>query len=149
LHNGATVRRLGSDEPPTWLPLIGATSVAFSPDNRFMAVGGSEEIRIHEVGTWRALHALPRRPIQPLPPQFAFSPDSRLLAAVLPPDRVLLVDVQSGVELAVLPVGQHIVGRAVFSPDGRVLAAASMDHHVLLWDLEETRRRLRDLGLDW
>lgn len=146
---GATVRRLGSEERPVWLPAIGSASVTFSPDNRLLAVGDSEQVRLHEVGTWRTLHAFPRRPIQPLPPQFAFTRDSRLCAAVLPPDRVLLVDTRAGVELAVFPVGQHILSRAGFSPDGRVLAAASTDHHVLLWDLEETRRQLRDLGLDW
>jgi serine/threonine protein kinase/WD40 repeat protein len=146
---GATVRRLGSDDAPVWLPAVGSASVAFSPDNRLLAVGDSEQVRLHEVGTWRTLHAFPRRPNQPLPPSFAFTPDSRLCAAVLPPDRVLLVDARSGAELAVLPAGQHIVSRAAFSPDGRVLAAASTDHHVLLWDLEATRSRLRDLGLDW
>ena len=148
---GVTVRRLDaqSDEPPVWIAGSGAATTAFSPDVRVLAVGDSEQVRLFEVGTWRLLQAFPRRPIQPLPPQFAFSSDGRLCAATLPPDRVLLLDTVKGEELATLPAAPHIVSRAAFSPDDRILAAASTDHHVLLWDLEGTRGRLKELGLDW
>jgi WD40 repeat protein len=112
-------------------------------------VGGPEEIAFHEVETWRVLHRIPRRPVGTLPPQFAFTHDSKLCAAALPPDRVLLLDAVAGVELATLPATPHILSRMAFSPDDRFLAAASTDHHLLLWDLEELRHKLRDLGLDW
>jgi serine/threonine protein kinase/WD40 repeat protein len=146
---GVTVRRLDSEESPVWIAGSGAATAAFSPDTRVLAVGDSEQVRLYEVGTWRLLRAFPRRPIQPLPPQFAFSTDGRLCAATLPPDRVLLLDTVKGEELAALPATPHIVSRVAFSPDDRILAAASTDHHVLLWNLEETRKRLRELGLDW
>jgi serine/threonine protein kinase/WD40 repeat protein len=35
------------------------------------------------------------------------------------------------------------------SPDGRYLAAKVNSHHMQVWDLEEARRQLRSLGLDW
>jgi serine/threonine protein kinase/WD40 repeat protein len=153
--SGVTVRRLESEsesdsaEPPVWIAGSGAATTAFSPDNRVLAVGDSEQVRLYEVGTWSLLRAFPRRPIQPLPPQFAFSSDARLCAATLPPDRVLLLDTEKLEELATLPASPHIVSRAAFSPNDRILASASTDHHVLLWDLEQTRARLKELGLDW
>jgi WD40 repeat protein len=150
---GVTVRRLGSEsesqDPPVWIPGSGTATGMFSPDTRVLVVGDSEQVRLYEVGTWRLLRAFPRRPIQPLPPQFAFSSDGRLCAATLPPDRVLLLDTVNGEELATLPASPHLVSRAAFSPDDRILAAGCTDHHVLLWDLEATRGRLKELGLNW
>jgi serine/threonine protein kinase len=148
-QENAAVKRLGAEDPPVELQVAGSATVSFSPDGRLLVVGGPEEIAFHEVGTWRVLHRIPRLPVGTLPPQFAFTHDSKLCAAALPPDRVLLLDAVAGVELATLPATPHILSRMAFSPDDRFLAAASTDHHLLLWDLEELRHKLRDLGLDW
>lgn len=98
-------------------------------------------------GTARKL--LQRRPIRPLPPEFAFMHGSRLCAVTLPPDGVLLVDTTTGAELASLPAGPHILWGETFSPDDRFLVAASTDHHILIWDFAMLRHELRELGLDW
>jgi len=144
-----SIKRLGSDEPPVVLPMASSATVAFSPDSRLLAVGGAEEIRFHEVGTWRVVYAFPRRPIRPLPPEFAFMHGSRLCALTLPPDQFLLVDPIAGTELATVPAGPHILWGLVFSPDDRFLVAASTDHHILIWDFAKLRHELGALGLDW
>jgi WD40 repeat protein len=144
----AAVVRLGAGAPPVELPIAGSAAVGFTPDSRRLAVGGSAEIRFHEVGTWRLLHSIPRRPPSGQPAPIAFTRDSRLGAVPLT-DVVILLDPDTGEEIGVLPAPQHALAWSAFSPDDRFLAVASVDHHVLLWDLEKLRRRLREIGLDW
>ena len=145
----ACVLSLATDASPVPLPIAGSANVAFSPDNRIIAVGGSDEVRFHELGSWRLLHAFPRLPGGQLPPHITFTSDSKVAAVVLPPDRVTLVEAATGSQLATLPGESRILVKAVFSPDNRFLAAISTDHHLLVWDLESIRIRLAGLGLDW
>jgi serine/threonine protein kinase/WD40 repeat protein len=140
---------LGTSEPPVRLPSVGSTSVAFCPNNRILAVGGSTEIQFLETGTWRLLHAIPREPKGQLPPSITFTTDSELCAVVLPPNRILLLNPLSGAPLATLPARSHFVVKAAFSPDQQTLAAVSTDHHLLIWDLQRLRAKLDELGLNW
>jgi WD40 repeat protein len=146
--NNAVVASLGADLPAVEFPVAGAASVEFTPDNGRLAVGGSDEIRFYEVGTWRQLYAIPRRPSSGIAPLFAFTRNSRLCAAAST-DRVVLLDSATGEELGTLPASQHSMARPTFSPDDRFLAVASTDDNVLIWDLEELRGGLRQIGLDW
>jgi serine/threonine protein kinase len=147
----AYVLTLGINPPPPPLRLdsTGSTSVAFSPNNQLLVVGGSTEIRFLQTGTWQLLHSVPRQPPGQLPPAVAFTADSGLCAIVLPPNRILLVDPTTGAELALLPARSHFPIKAAFSPDQQTLAAVSTDHHLLIWDLGQLRRKLGQLGLDW
>lgn len=147
----AYVLALGTDEGErrVRLPIVGSASVAFSPDNRMLAVGGSEEIRFLEVGSWRMLHSFARLPGGQLPPHMTFMSDSKLSAVVLPPDQVTLVNTVTGAKLATLPGESRILVKAAFSPDNRFLAAVSTDHHLLIWDLDSLRVKLSTMGLDW
>jgi WD40 repeat protein len=147
--NDAHVLAAGTDAPLVRLTTTGSTSVTFSPDNRLLAIGCSDAIRFHEVGSWKLLHSIPRQPTGPLPPSIAFAPDSHLCAVVLPPNRVLLLDSRSGEELASLPARFHFLVRSAFSPDRRFLAAVCTDHHLLIWDLEKLGAKLAELGLNW
>ncbi|MBM3882723.1 MAG: hypothetical protein FJ387_23875 [Verrucomicrobia bacterium] len=47
-----------------------------------------------------------------------------------------------------LPLPPNTIPLAL-SPDGRYLAARVDSQHMQVWDLEEARRQLRSLGLDW
>jgi serine/threonine protein kinase/WD40 repeat protein len=147
--NDAHVLAVGTDAPVVRLTTTGSTSVTFSPDNRLLAIGCSDSIRFHEVGSWQVLHSIPRQPTGQLPPSIAFAPDSNWCAVVLPPNRVLLLDSHSGEELASLPVRFHLPVKSAFSPDRRFLAAVSTDHHLLIWDLEKLGAKLAELGLNW
>ena len=143
----AHVRPLGSDAPVREFPATGSAAVAFTPDSRHLMVAGPDDLRLHEVGSWRLVYTIPRRPPGRSPPCLAFSSDSRLGAATLL-GRVLLFDAATGQEVVSIPTSRQL-SRLAFSPDDRVLAVASVDHHVLLWDLARLRGRLREIGLDW
>jgi WD40 domain-containing protein/WD40 repeat protein len=145
----AAITRLGSHDPPIVLPIAGAASVAFSPDGRLLAVGGSKEIRFHDVATLRVVHSILRVPSRPLPPRFAFMRGSSLCAVALPPDQILIVDTTSGAEVATLPASSCMLSGVSFGADDRILAATSSDHRVLIWDVVKLRHELRELGLDW
>jgi WD40 repeat protein/serine/threonine protein kinase len=145
----ASVAATESDQPPIRFPIEGSASVKFSPDGRRLVIGGYRHIQVRETGTWRVMHVIPRHLPGPLPPGFAFTSDSRMCAAGLAPDRLLLFDVETGLELATLPANHHMLQQPAFSPDNQLLAATSVDHHVLLWNLPELRGKLEELGLNW
>ncbi|HEX4824323.1 MAG TPA: WD40 repeat domain-containing serine/threonine-protein kinase [Candidatus Polarisedimenticolaceae bacterium] len=145
----AAIRRMGSHDPPVVLKVAGSVSVAFSPDSRLLAVGGSEEIRFYDVGTLNVVHTIPRQPSRPLSPVISFTRGSSLCAITLPPEEILLADTATGSELARLPASSFILWSVSFAPDDRFLAATSSDHRVLIWDIPKLRQELRELGLDW
>lgn len=148
-RRNAYVLRLGTNNPPIELPVQGSATAAFSPDSRLLVIGGSDEVQFYRTSEWRRFQSLPRHPVSQLPPFFAFTGDSQICAASLPPNHVLLIDTATGKELATLPAATHILNRCAFSPDGRFLAVASTEHHALIWDLTKLRGKLRELGLDW
>jgi WD40 repeat protein len=145
----AYVARVGEDQPPLTLAIPGSAAVKFSPDGRRLVVGGYREIQVRETGTWRILHVLSRDPPGPLAPLIDFTADSRTCAVGLAPHRLLLLDVETGTELATLPANHYMIQQPAFGPDARTLAAASSDHHVLVWDLARLRSKLAELSLDW
>ena len=124
--------------------------VAFSPDGRWLVVGGAREYRFYGVGTWRPGLVLPRDAGELTPAPLAFAPDGRVLAIARTVTDVQLVDPATGRVLATLlaPEPRQVSGLG-FSPDGGRLAAATTGDHVQLWDLGRLRQRLKSMGLDW
>ena len=80
----------------------------------------------------------------------SWSADSRrIVVGSILDARVGVYDVETGERL---PGPEDRIGgvRALaHSPDGRYLAASVNSRHMQVWDLEEVRRQLRSLGLDW
>jgi eukaryotic-like serine/threonine-protein kinase len=118
--------------------------VVFSPDGRWLAVGGAKpQIRLRDLTTGE-------EEIKSLPESadgittLAFSPDSRILAGGggEQESRIYLWDLTAGTEVQLTGHGGWIAALA-FSPDGQRLASASSDQTVRLWDVArraETRR---------
>jgi serine/threonine protein kinase/WD40 repeat protein len=80
----------------------------------------------------------------------AIHPNGRVMAQTKDRVNLRLVDLDTGEELAVLPVPEsQNLAAYQFSPDGRYLAAVTVRGVVQLWDLRSLRTRLRELGLDW
>jgi WD40 repeat protein len=113
-------------------------TVAFSPDGKTLAFGGTQNaVRLIDLAaqppreqTWNP------RGRQTIVTSLAFSPDGKLLACARENGSIHLWDVAGGTELRPLPGLDGWVAQIAFSPDGTLLAAAGQvnnDAVVRLW----------------
>ncbi|HWG43464.1 MAG TPA: protein kinase, partial [Gemmataceae bacterium] len=130
------------------------TAVAFSSDGKYLATCITTMLpqkkgilKIWDTANWKELDKLPV-PTGPVT-AFAFSPDSRLLAANFGDGKIKAFDLKSGaVVLAVtgwVDGGGHAAYQQLlnFSPDSKRLALAGF-YHVQVWDLP-TKAQILDL----
>jgi WD40 repeat protein len=123
------------------------TSVALSPDGRWLAAGTAKvgeqqtEVILWDVATGREVRTLKGQAKGAA--SVAFSPDGRRLAAGSSDGGLKLWDPGTGKE--VLTFGGKDEGAAgvAFSPDGRWLASASADETVKVWDAGTGKEFLR------
>lgn len=126
---------------------FGATRLAFSPDGRLLATATfrTNTIKLWETATGRELRNLSAvgQNTSSLSPVFAFSPDSRLLAAAGGNNSVTVWDISNGREVQTLTGGQASfmgawgVTYVAFSADGRKLVAIS--DAIRVWDTSSWR----------
>jgi len=121
---------------------FGATRLAFSPDGRLLATATfhTNTVKLWETATGRELRNLSAggQNTSSMSPVFAFSPDSRLLAAAGGNNTVKVWEVANGREAQTLTGGQASFMNAfgftyvAFSADGKKLVAIS--DAVRVWD---------------
>jgi serine/threonine protein kinase/WD40 repeat protein len=132
------------------LPAKGTAFVSFSPDGNWLAAADMMAMRLWKTGSWQpGSPQLPGDGVSEINP-LAFSPDSRLLAAVHSINEIQILKVPSCEKIATLraPVVVHL--RCLgFSPDGTRLAACDWSGQIDVWDLRLTREELRKMNLDW
>jgi serine/threonine protein kinase/WD40 repeat protein len=115
----------------------------FSPDGRWLFTH-SEGGRLFRVGTWEA---------GPLVEGSAsFSPDGKLLASATQAGFILLIDAETGRELARLEDPNLDTGSPpTFTPDGAAIVTISngKGKGIHIWDLRLIRQTLKEMDLDW
>jgi WD40 repeat protein len=111
----------------------GPNCIAFSPDGKLFATGGSF------VGLWETASgerkALASDHLHSRIYTVAFRPDGKWFASAGKDKNIKLWDVATGKEVATLKAHAADVNCLAFSPDGKVLASGSSDKTIKLWDL--------------
>jgi RNA polymerase sigma factor (sigma-70 family) len=101
-----------------------AISLAFSPDGKLLATGGSQhdnDVRLWDVAAGKEVRVIETGAIVAA---VAFAPDGKVLATGLGDGRVVLWDAATGKELRALAGATDSTYALAFSPDSRLLAAA-------------------------
>ncbi|MCB0199232.1 MAG: hypothetical protein KDI03_04095 [Anaerolineae bacterium] len=119
------------------------TSVAFSPDGRFVAAGSAD----NTIRLWRTADGMLATVLsghEYVVTSIAFSPDGRLLASGSIDATVRLWDITGpntpsgqGHQRAVLRGHEGSIQAVAFSPDGGTVASASRDTSIRLWDVSK------------
>jgi hypothetical protein len=132
------------------LAVEGSADVTFSPDGRRLVTSSGKEFCFWDVGTWNKGLTVGRQHAGGMPGKLVFSPSSRLAALTWTRDLVKLIDTVTGRELATLESPDfRLVSSMGFSPDGTLLAMTHHTNSIRIWDLQDLRRHLAKLDLDW
>jgi WD40 repeat protein len=132
------------------LPAKGVTAVAFSPDDKWLAIGGFQEYWLLDTRSWQCADPVHRDRATDLPAVLALSPDSRLLAIAWSARAIQLIEPSTSRQVATLESPEPgIINALAFSPDGTQLAVGRRDHIIALWDLRLIRKELASMKLDW
>ncbi|KAK6448538.1 hypothetical protein FP744_10004788 [Trichoderma asperellum] len=146
------VRKIFQEEEPQWLKITPTveynwgpylqtlrghnhwvTSVAFSPDSRYVVSGSLRVIKIWDATTGKEQQTLHghSRSIESL----ACSPDGRYLVSGSDDKTIKIWDIITGKEQRTIQDGLGcLVTSVAFSPDGRYLASGLDDKTIKVWD---------------
>jgi WD40 repeat protein/serine/threonine protein kinase len=110
-----------------------ARSVAFSPNDKYVAFGGADQsVRLIDGKTGTELKSLHGH--ESWICGIAFSPDSKRVVSGGDDQTVRIWDIDSGEEIATLKGHSGRVHSVSFSPDGTYVLSASQDGTTRLWD---------------
>lgn len=134
----------GQVKPGTSSGYSPVTAVAFSPDGRFIASCGADQIvHVWDVQTKGETRGL--RAHTDWVTAVAFSPDGRYLASV-GVDKAARIFELTQQDTAPPPGHTQTVRAVAVSPDGRFAATASTDKTIKVWDLTDGREVATLLG---
>lgn len=115
-----------------------AMGIAFSPDGRTLASGGSDgAVRLWDTATGSEVKTLGTHPgMFNSVESVAFRPDGQNVASGSEDSTIRLWDVASGSEIRILTGHSSGLFSVAFSPDGRTLASGSSDKTAKMWDID-------------
>lgn len=108
-------------------------SIAFSPDNRLLASGGGQFVRLWDWQRGELLKEFSGH--TGIVYTVAFSPDGRILASAGNDKVIRLWDITTRSLLMELPDDQEVLSLA-FSPDGETLVSGGSGNTVKVWEVE-------------
>jgi WD40 repeat protein/tRNA A-37 threonylcarbamoyl transferase component Bud32 len=121
--------------------------LAFSPDGRLVAGGGSGKVvHIWDADNGKEVRLLQGGHADSISCCVAFSPDGKDLVSAGADTTLRMWDVATGRQLLALRGHTAAVTQVAFSPDGQLLASASGDGTVRLWDLANQGRTVMASG---
>lgn len=110
-------------------------TLRFSPDGRWLAVGGSRGVVLWDAETGQEGDTVYPRGEGPIPADLAFSPDGKVIAGAANDRDVYLWDVEERKEIAKLSGHTDRVVAVAFHPNGKMLASGDLAEQVIVWDL--------------
>ena len=112
-----------------------ASSVSFSPDNNYLAIGDGEGIlQVWNIVTNQAVLFLAGH--EELVQSVAYSPDGQQIASAGDDNKVKIWNAETGKCIHSIEAHEDWVGSVVYSPNGQQIASASGDDTVKLWNAE-------------
>jgi WD40 repeat protein len=152
VNENQTWREVGRLDMPLTVERSVRFGLAFNPDGRWLAAGGSDERG--EIGghifIWQVNN--PTEEIRPIHIAEAdarsinaltFSPDSQVLASGGMEGLARLWDPATGRQIRQLTGHNAAITDIHFSPDGKYLATASLDRTTRIWDAADGKELLR------
>jgi len=125
--------------------VCGVDSVAISSDNRLLATGGDEFVKLWDIESNKLISRYKTigMPWGSLVMSVSISPDSRLLAAGCLDGNAIIWDVNENKEFAIFDKALSWINTVAFSPDGKLLAAGGFGG-IKLWDMQTEKEILLD-----
>jgi WD40 repeat protein len=111
-----------------------ATHLAFSPDDRTLAVGHGNDVSVYEAASGKLVRRCPGH--RSLVLCTAYSPDGKLLASGSMDRSVCLWNPSDNSAMKMLPALDDWVFCVAFSPNSKLLAGACRNGTVVLWDTQ-------------
>lgn len=144
------------------IPAVASEQIAFSPDGKRMAMGwGDGRIELRDGATGEVQSSFLHEGVPDSEevlmsavgwtPQFAFSPDGKILASACGYAPVILWDAETGKKIRALP-GRSVGYDLTFSSDGSRIIGIGIDSKIgplrlTLWDTK-AGRKLRELTVE-
>jgi WD40 repeat protein len=127
-------------------------SLAFSPDGKFLAIGGGEPSRGGEIKIWDIQSGKLAREFPNIHSDtvlaLEFSADGKFLASGAADKIARITDLASGKVMKSFEGHTHHILGIAWSPDGRTLATAGADSVVKVWDVTTGDRKKNIDGYD-
>jgi len=107
--------------------------IALSPDNKFLAVSGSDAlIRLYSLDTMQLLHTFQAHTLSVF--SLAFTPDNAFLVSAGRDAQFRVWDLSALGNNNLIPAHLYTIHHILFSPGGKWMASAGMDKTLKLWN---------------
>jgi hypothetical protein len=124
-------------------------SVHFSPDGRWLLLGGESFWRLYTTGAWKEQWSIPRHGYARQLAVSAFAADGRTVVLDADPFQLALLVTESARNLAIFPLPEPVASTSVrYESDAGCFYAGTRGNTVFRWDLNQLRAALQALKVE-